>query len=79
MGISGYRGPLLDTALDFHTYKPRFYRLTAQGAELVTDFKNRPKGMSEADAVAQLIAQLGDEGWELVGVDHILYFKRPKS
>ena len=51
----------------------------------VSEFKNRPKGVSEADAVAQLIAQLGDEGWEMVAAGnigestHSLYFKRLKS
>jgi len=38
---------------------------------------------NEADAVAAAIANLGAEGWELVGVGqtaiihHLLYFKRP--
>jgi hypothetical protein len=63
----------------FDTHYPCFSRLTSNGVESVTDFKNRPRGVSEWDAVAQLIAQLGDEGWEMVGADAAsLYFKRPK-
>jgi len=48
-------------------------------------FEKRPKGIEERDAVAQLIAQLGEEGWEMVGCGslqerkHCIYFKRPKS
>jgi hypothetical protein len=61
----------------------KHYRVTKNGFELVTDFKKRPIGVSESDAVGQLIAQLGDEGWELVGAGntgylHTLYFKRQK-
>ena len=64
---------------------PHYYRLTDKGFEPVTDFRKRPKGVSEADAVGHLIAQLGDEGWEMVGAGnvsesyHCLYFKRSKS
>lgn len=87
LGFTGFPGYLKnenEAATDFRTYKPCFYRLTAQGAEMVTDFSKRPRGVSEADAVAQLIAQLGDEGWEMVGSGnlsvwiHSLHFKRPK-
>ena len=62
-----------------------FYRLTNKGSELVTEFKTRPKGVTRADAFAQLIAQLGDEGWEMVGAGniaeqaHCLYFRRSKT
>jgi len=65
-------------------YHPRCDRMTNKGVEYVTDFKSRPKGASEWDAVAQFIAQLGDEGWEMVGagttsdIVHSIYFKRPK-
>ena len=63
--------------------EPSAYRITANGFELITDFKNRPKGISDADAMGSFIAQLGEEGWELTGVAqidawHNLYFKRPK-
>jgi len=65
-------------------YHPGYYRVTNIGFELVTDFSNRPKGVSESGAIGQLISQLGEEGWEMVGAgsilagsSHILYFKRP--
>lgn len=37
---------------------PNLRTLSSQGFELVTDFKDRPKGVSERDAVAKTIAQL---------------------
>ena len=61
----------------------KFYRFTSRGAELVKDFGKLPQ-KSRADACAQLIAQLGEESWELAGagnvaeIVHALYFKRPK-
>jgi hypothetical protein len=60
------------------------YRCTNKGFELLTDFKNRQKGVSELAAVGQFITQLGEDGWEMTGVGntselwHCLYFKRPK-
>ena len=44
---------------------PNLHTLSSKGLELVTDFKDRPKGVNERDAVAITIAQLGEEGWEL--------------
>lgn len=49
--------------------------------------------LNERDILAQTIAKLGDEGWEMVGMGtvpgagsgehnepaHLIYFKRPKS
>jgi len=71
---------------DFTGDHPGCYRLTSKGRELVTDFSNPPKGYAKTYLVAQFIAQLGEEGWEMVGAGttnegyaHILYFKRPKS
>jgi hypothetical protein len=68
------------------TVYPRCYRFTATGKELVTDYQKRPRGMSEADMVAAHIAQLGDEGWELVigylgmmPASSTLFFKRHQS
>ena len=60
---------------------PKLLRLGNKGLELVTDFKNRAKGVNEIDAVAETIAQLGDEGWELTCAlgDASLWFKRPKA
>lgn len=75
--IDGFQGGM--------TYYPRCYRLTDKGFEFVSDFKDRPKDVSEQDAVGRFIAQLGDEGWEMVGAGvtgdfmHRVYFKRPKS
>ncbi len=43
------------------------------------------RDMDSAQVLAQIIAQLGEEGWEMVGCGmisderHMLYFKRPKS
>jgi hypothetical protein len=63
---------------------PAYYRMTRKGNELVEDFKKLPKGTSLQDAVAQFIAQLGEDGWEMIGAgtvregsSHCLYFKRP--
>lgn len=72
---------------------PRCYYMGPSGLELVTDFQYYKKErISEADAVAGCIAQLGDEGWELVAVSapektavgqatsyQSLYFKREKA
>lgn len=75
--ISGLQG--------LQTSYPRMYLFTHNGMEIVADFKKRPKGVPERDAVGQLIARLGDEGWEMIGtgnideVMHCIYFKRPKS
>ncbi len=76
--VSGI-GPSLATSY------PAAYRMTARGIEIVMDFKKLPKGASEINAVAQLIAQLGEEGWEMVGSGntgsghHSLYFKRLRA
>jgi hypothetical protein len=64
---------------------PKAYHLTKNGFELVNDFRNRPKDLSEVDAVGHYIAGLGEEGWELTGAGHTqesmhyLYFKRQKE
>ncbi len=64
--------------------RPTAYRITNKGFEIVSDFRNKPKGVSDADAVGQYIAKLGEEGWEMTGVGntasawHCLYFKRLK-
>jgi hypothetical protein len=65
---------------------PSLFRITASGPELVTDFKNRPRGIDERQAVAQMIFQLGEDGWELILGQNtetfgssIMWFKRPKS
>jgi len=64
--------------------RPVVYRITNKGFELVSDFRNKPRGLSDADAVGQYIAKLGEDGWEMSGVGntssgwHCLYFKRPK-
>ncbi len=60
------------------TYDPNLYRFTSKGYELVTDFKNRTQSITEEISVARVIALLGDEGWELVGIGNGLWFKRPK-
>ncbi len=67
------------------TFNPVLYRTTANGVELVTNFKDRPKGISEAQAVAQIISKLGEDGWEMisdetsVATEHAkIWFKRPR-
>lgn len=67
-------------------------KLTGKGLEVVATWetirKSLPKGskLTSEHAAAQFIAQLGEEGWEMAGVDgggsahcHCLYFKRPKA
>jgi hypothetical protein len=70
---------------DWRTMYPRLYRFTDAGAQLTDDFKTLEQGMSEAQAVAQAIARLGQDGWEMVGIAgdgngsaHCLYFKRAR-
>jgi hypothetical protein len=65
---------------------PRLYVFTERGAELVTDFQKREITVSEHGAVAQAIARLGEDGWEMVGSAndgtgsaHSLYFRRPRE
>ncbi len=48
------------------TSYPRLFKITALGLESVTDFKDRPKDVSEVQAVAQKIFLLGEEGWEMI-------------
>jgi hypothetical protein len=62
---------------------PVFYRITSKGYEIANDFKKLPKDVLQKDAVAMLIAQLGEDGWEMVGTgatregtSHSIYFKR---
>ena len=43
-GLPGYLKNANEAATDFRTYKPCFYRLTAQGGEMVTDFSKKAKG-----------------------------------
>lgn len=62
----------------------KLYRFTDKGMEVVRDFQQLPEKARD-NAVAQLIAQLGEEGWELAGAGnvaeavHALYFKRIKE
>lgn len=63
-------------------YYPKLSRFTQSGLQ-VTDL-GRKGGKGEQDYVAQLIAQMGEDGWEMVGIfqtgekEHGIYFKRPK-
>lgn len=62
-----------------------FYKglMTGKGIELA-DYNCKLTGLTKGDTVSQCIAQLGDDGWEMVGAGnmsesrHCLYFKRPK-
>jgi len=45
---------------------------------------NRTEIKKGPDALAQAIAELGEQGWEMVGCGnvytfHVIYFKRPKT
>jgi hypothetical protein len=68
---------------NYFSYHPLLFRFTINGEER-EDIPKNPQGMGKDDAIARVIAQLGEEGWELVGVGrydqtHTLYFKRPKT
>jgi hypothetical protein len=64
---------------------PRLYKMTENGLELVKDFKNIPENLSVQQVVAQMVFQLGEEGWELTtqntanSVTQGLVFKRQKN
>lgn len=67
----------------YSTECPCLIRFTKKGVEYVNEFKNLQRGESASDAVAEVICQLGEDGWELIG-DAIgsqsrLWFKRPLS
>lgn len=65
----------------FRTATPRCVWLTKDGPELISDFSDRDQRVSEPDAVLAAIADLGDQGWEMVGPpwNGLLFFKRPKA
>ncbi len=64
---------------EWKPYYPQLWRFSLEGPEMVTDFSERPKSVEERVAVAQMIARLGEEGWEMVDCEcGWLYFKRPK-
>ncbi len=62
--------------------RPKLERLTPEGLREVRISSAPAPG--RGDALARAIAELGEEGWELVGAVntdakvHCLYFKRPK-
>jgi hypothetical protein len=74
-GIAG------ETAGAFKTASPRCVWLTKDGPELISDFSDRDQNVSESDAVLSAMADLGDQGWEMVGApwNGLLFFKRPKE
>jgi hypothetical protein len=60
-------------------YRPGIWHFTELGIQSTRIEK------PEADEVAKTIAQLGEQGWEMVGAgstvegsQHVLYFKRPR-
>jgi hypothetical protein len=79
----------------FYTYYPQLTLFSLEGIRLVQDLgdqsrKNRPTGWEntrEVDYVAHIIAELGLDGWEMVGAGtgssadgtgpQCLYFRRP--
>lgn len=57
-----------------HPLYPAIWYFTKEGVQVV-----ELKG-NEAKEVAQTIARLGEEGWEMVGCEPLaVYFKRPKA
>lgn len=76
--LSGIAG---EAAGAFRTASPRCVWLTKDGPELISDFGDRDPSVSEPDAVLSAIADLGDQGWEMVGSpsNGLLFFKRPKA
>ena len=64
----------------------RLYLITENGLETLKDFSDlrNKNGEDLHNAMGKAIAQLGNEGWEMVGAGtvggqtHCLYFKRPK-
>lgn len=72
--------------IGLRTHHASLWRITSQGVQLVSDFKKRHKDIDEHEAIAQMIYQLGEEGWELVQDvnggsmgSNALWFKRPKT
>jgi len=59
----------------------RCYWLTPDGPELISDFQGRDRDVSESEAVLRAIAELGAQGWEMVGNPQagMVFFKRPKA
>ena len=68
----------------FRGISPEIWKFTINGIE-ETDIGENFKYVNEASAeTAKIIAQLGQQGWEMVGIgysnhydENILYFKRP--
>ena len=57
--------------------KPVLWNFTVTGVQ-PSEITGSTKGIDEFDR-AKIIAQLGEEGWEMVSGESILYFNRPKS
>ncbi len=68
---------------NFTGVNPIHILITESGQESKRIFSE--KGLSEYDALAKVIAKLGNEGWDMVGCanagieTHLLYFKRLQS
>lgn len=75
---------MIDGVQGENTSEPCFYIFTEFGWESVDFAEKSPTVAPPMNGVAQLIARLGDEGWEMVGTAstgeyiHCLYFKRLK-
>ncbi len=76
-----FTGIVGEAAGAFRTASPRCVWLTKDGPELISDFSDRDPSVAEPDAVLAAIADLGDQGWEMVGPpwNGLLFFKRPKA
>jgi hypothetical protein len=67
---------------EVRAFFPKAYRLTSNGFELIFECNINKRDAMES-AVASFIAQLGAEGWEMVGTGSVsgrwycIYFKRP--
>lgn len=64
----------LTTERYMHPDYPALWTLTPSGVNY------KLMGKPESEELAKTIAQLGEEGWEMVGASgSFVYFKRPKS
>jgi len=74
-----------DVGTGWHPTYPKLTRFTPSGRQVTDLTRKRGVTPNEWDYVAQLIAQMGEDGWEMVGIygddgngKHGIYFKRPK-
>lgn len=81
-------GPIKDALGNWLGSSPRLYSFLPEGLRRDSIGKPIMLASKQADVLARIIAQLGDDGWEMVGcgsagdehgIVHYLYFKRAKQ